>query len=100
MFACNLFEVTAAGSNPIVEGFIDVVRLAWTVHLMLIQDWVASMETLSSFSGNDMENIHSCLKSIFSNNVFKFLIDKVLRTTAYLVCVAFLTFFSLTLFLF
>ncbi|CAM8923419.1 unnamed protein product [Rhodiola kirilowii] len=75
--------VIAAGSNPIVEGFVDVVRLAWAVHLMLIQDWVADRETVSSVSENDIGNICSSLEVIFSNNVFKFLLDKVLRTAAY-----------------
>ncbi|KAL9686240.1 hypothetical protein QQ045_023695 [Rhodiola kirilowii] len=75
--------VIAAGSNPIVEGFVDVVRLAWAVHLMLIQDWVADRETVSSVSENDIGNICSSLAVIFSNNVFKFLLDKVLQTAAY-----------------
>ncbi|CAM8929011.1 unnamed protein product [Rhodiola kirilowii] len=75
--------VIAAGSNPIVEGFVDVVRLAWAVHLMLIQDWVADRETVSSVSENDIGYICSSLAVIFSNNVFKFLLDKVLQTAAY-----------------
>ncbi|XP_059635097.1 nuclear pore complex protein NUP205 [Cornus florida] len=75
--------VIAAGNDPVVEGFVDCVRLAWAIHLLLIQDGVDSRETVLSASSNDMRNISSCLEVIFSNNVFQFLLDKVLRTAAY-----------------
>uniref|UniRef100_A0A7N0VJ21 Nuclear pore complex protein NUP205 n=2 Tax=Kalanchoe fedtschenkoi TaxID=63787 RepID=A0A7N0VJ21_KALFE len=75
--------IIAAGSNPIVEGFVDAARLAWAVHLMLTEDLIANRETVSSVSANGIANICSCLEVIFSNNVFQFLLDKVLRTAAY-----------------
>lgn len=75
--------VMATGSDPIVEGFVGGVRLAWAVHLMLIHDEIAARETVSSSSSSELSNIRSCLETIFSNNVFQFLLDKVLRTAAY-----------------
>lgn len=75
--------VVAAGSDPIVEGFVGGVRLAWAVHLMLIHDEIAAGETVSSSSSSELSNIRSCLETIFSNNVFQFLLDRVLRTAAY-----------------
>lgn len=76
----------ATGNDPIVEGFVGSVRLAWAVHLMLIHDEIAARETVSSSSSSELSNIRSCLETIFSNNVFQFLLDKVLRTAAYQVC--------------
>ena len=73
----------ASGNDPIVEGFVDVVRLAWTAHLMLVQDGTIAAETVSSASSNDLGYICSCLDVIFSNNVFQFLLDKALQTAAY-----------------
>uniref|UniRef100_A0A5B7BQC9 Nuclear pore complex protein NUP205 n=1 Tax=Davidia involucrata TaxID=16924 RepID=A0A5B7BQC9_DAVIN len=75
--------VIAAGNDPNVEGFVDCIRLAWAAHLMLIQDGIDARETVSSASSSDMRNICSCLEAIFSNNVFQFLLDKILRTAAY-----------------
>ncbi|KAL1816058.1 hypothetical protein ACET3Z_018632 [Daucus carota] len=75
----NLFIV---GNDPSVEGFIGSVRLAWTVHLMTTQDVNDSRDTISSAS-SDMKDICSCLETIFTSNVFQFLLDKVLRTAAY-----------------
>ncbi|KAH9800247.1 nuclear pore complex protein NUP205 [Citrus sinensis] len=75
--------VMATGSDPIVEGFVGGVRLAWAVHLMLIHDEIAARETVSSSSSSELSNIRSCLETIFSNNVFQFLLDKALRTAAY-----------------
>ncbi|TXG61268.1 hypothetical protein EZV62_012631 [Acer yangbiense] len=78
--------VMAAGSDLIVEGFVGGIRLAWAVHLMLIHDEIAARETVSSASSNDLVHIHSCLEAIFSNNIFQFSLDKVLRTAAYQAC--------------
>ncbi|KAK2645958.1 hypothetical protein Ddye_021153 [Dipteronia dyeriana] len=76
--------VMAAGSDLIVEGFVGGIRLAWAVHLMLIHDEIAARETVSSASSsNDLVHIHSCLEAIFSNNIFQFSLEKVLRTAAY-----------------
>ncbi|KAL5547863.1 hypothetical protein UlMin_003094 [Ulmus minor] len=74
--------VMAVGNDPNVEGYVDGVRLAWAVHLMLIQDAI-NPRTVSSASSNDLAHLHSCLEVIFSNNVFQFVLDKVLRTAAY-----------------
>lgn len=73
----------AAGNDPNVEVFVGGIRLVWAVHLMLIHDGTAVRETVSSASSSDMGYIHSCLEFIFSNNVFQFLLDKVLRTASY-----------------
>ncbi|KAI5665252.1 hypothetical protein M9H77_24575 [Catharanthus roseus] len=75
--------VMIAGNDPIIEGFVDCVRLAWVVHLMLTQDGVDVKEMVPGSSSNDMQYIHSCLDIIFSNNVFEFWLDKILRTAAY-----------------
>ncbi|KAK2966314.1 hypothetical protein RJ640_018125, partial [Escallonia rubra] len=75
--------VMASGNDPIIEGFVDCARLAWAVHLMMIHDEIDARETVSSSSSNDMRYIYSCLEVIFSNNVFQFLLDKILRTAAY-----------------
>lgn len=69
--------VMAVGNNPNVEGFVGVVRLAWCVHLMLINDAV------SASSSNNSGYVNSCLEFIFSHNVFQFLLDNILRTAAY-----------------
>ncbi|KAI5441240.1 nuclear pore complex protein NUP205 isoform X1 [Lathyrus oleraceus] len=75
--------VMATGNDPIVEGFTGGIKLAWVVHLMLIQDGVATRETISSASSNEMGYLSQCLEVIFSNNVFQFLLEKVLRTAAF-----------------
>ncbi|XP_004515149.1 nuclear pore complex protein NUP205 isoform X2 [Cicer arietinum] len=75
--------VMATGNDPIVEGFTGGIRLAWAVHLMLINDGVAARDTGSSTSSNEMSYLSQCLEVIFSNNVFQFLLEKVLRTAAY-----------------
>ncbi|KAK9706158.1 hypothetical protein RND81_07G107800 [Saponaria officinalis] len=75
--------VMASVSDPIVGGFVDCVRLAWSVHLMLIQEGHAARDTVSDSVSKDFQNIKSCLEVIFSNNVFQFLLEKVLQTAAY-----------------
>ncbi|KAG7554384.1 hypothetical protein ISN44_As11g006330 [Arabidopsis suecica] len=75
--------VMASGSDPTADGFIGGIRLAWAVHLMLIHDGMSGMDTISTASTKDMGHICSCLESIFSKNVFQFLLDNVLRTAAY-----------------
>ncbi|KAM7512709.1 hypothetical protein LguiB_011584 [Lonicera macranthoides] len=75
--------VMAVGNDPIVEGLVDCVRLAWAVHLMIVQDGIDARETASSASSSELRNIFACLEIIFSNNVFQFLLDKILRTAAY-----------------
>ncbi|XP_030954556.1 nuclear pore complex protein NUP205 isoform X1 [Quercus lobata] len=75
--------VMAVGNDLNVEGFVDGVRLAWAVHLMLILDVIAARESVSNASSNDLGYLHSCLEVLFSNNVFQSLLEKVLRTAAY-----------------
>ncbi|PSS20924.1 Nuclear pore complex protein [Actinidia chinensis var. chinensis] len=75
--------VIASGSDTIVEGFLDCVRLAWAVHLMLVLDGIDARETVPSASSSDMQYIFSCLEIIFSNNVFQFFLLKILQTAAY-----------------
>ncbi|KAG2649322.1 hypothetical protein PVAP13_1NG109800 [Panicum virgatum] len=62
------------GNNMTVEGFVGVVRLAWSVHLMLTQDRSNSRE---------MSDIWSCLEIICRQNSFEFLRERVLKTAAY-----------------
>ena len=78
--------MTAAGSDPIVEGFVDCVRLAWAVHLILIQEGTDARESILSASSSEIQPIFSCLEIIFSNNVFQFFLVKILMTAAYQVC--------------
>lgn len=73
----------AVGNDPNVEGFVGSIRLAWAVHLMLIQDALTGRETISSASSSDLGYLQSCLEVIFSKNVFQFIFDEVLRTPAY-----------------
>lgn len=73
----------AVGNDLNVEGFVDCVRLAWAVHLMLILDVIAARESVSNASSNDLGYLHSCLEVLFSNNVFQSLLEKVLRTAAF-----------------
>lgn len=83
----SFFKVMLSGNDPNVEGFVDCVRLSWAVHMLIIQDGIDSRETASSASSNDIRNICSCMETIFSNNVFQFMLDKVLQTAAYQVCI-------------
>ncbi|KAJ0987901.1 hypothetical protein J5N97_006257 [Dioscorea zingiberensis] len=73
--------VVATGTNPDGEGFVDVIRLAWTVHLILTQDQGLVRE--SNASSRDLANIYSCLELVCMNNVFQFLLSRILRTAAY-----------------
>lgn len=75
--------VMIAGNDPIIEGFVDCVRHAWVVHLMLTQDDIDVKEITPTASSSNMQYICSCLDTIFSNNVFQFWLDKILRTAAY-----------------
>ncbi|KAG5379265.1 hypothetical protein IGI04_027107 [Brassica rapa subsp. trilocularis] len=75
--------VMASGSDLTADGFVGGIRLAWAVHLMLIYDGISGMDTISAASTTDMGHICSCLESIFSKNVFQFLLDNVLQTAAY-----------------
>ncbi|OMO81108.1 hypothetical protein CCACVL1_12606 [Corchorus capsularis] len=75
--------VMAVANDPNVEGFVGGVRLAWVVHLMLIYDEIGLSEAVSTASSNELGHLNLCLESVFANNVFHFLLDKVLRSAAY-----------------
>lgn len=75
--------IMAPVNDPTVGGFVDCVRLAWAVHLIVIQDGIAVRDIASLSSSKDVQNISSCLEVIFSDNVFQFFLDKVLHTAAY-----------------
>ncbi|EEF37928.1 hypothetical protein RCOM_0223370 [Ricinus communis] len=83
-FRKEFHEILMATENdPVVEGFIGGVRLAWSVHLMLINDVITAREEVSNASSTDLGYLNSSLELIFSRNVFQFLLDNVLRTAAY-----------------
>ncbi|XP_024182296.1 nuclear pore complex protein NUP205 isoform X2 [Rosa chinensis] len=75
--------VMAAGNDPNVEGFVGTIRLAWAVHLMLIQDALPGRDAISSASSSDLGYLQLCLEVVFSKNVFQFILDEVLKTAAY-----------------
>ncbi|KAJ8436841.1 hypothetical protein Cgig2_026165 [Carnegiea gigantea] len=75
--------IMAPVNDPTVGGFVDCVRLAWAVHLIVIQGGIAVRDIASLSSSKDVQNISSCLEVIFSNNVFQFFLDKILHTAAY-----------------
>lgn len=76
-------NVMALGNDPTVEGFVDAVRFAWTVHLLLIHDMVDAREAIPSASPKDLDHLQSCLEVIFSHNAFQFLLQEVIQTAAY-----------------
>lgn len=76
-------SVMAHVSDSVVEGLVDCVRLAWAVHLLLIQDTTDMRETAPSASSSGFQNALSCLDIIFSSNVFQFFQDRILQTAAY-----------------
>ncbi|PKU70654.1 hypothetical protein MA16_Dca018731 [Dendrobium catenatum] len=75
--------VMTQGNYPNVEGFIDVVRLAWAVHLIYTQDHGAAMESTLASDSRDLTPVQACLETICSRNVFQFLLFKVLKTPFY-----------------
>ncbi|XVF34671.1 hypothetical protein REPUB_Repub18cG0078900 [Reevesia pubescens] len=75
--------VMAAVNDPNAEGFVGGVRLAWAVHLILIHDEIELSEAVSTASSNELGYVNLCLESVFANNVFHFLLNKVLRSAAY-----------------
>ncbi|XP_022143113.1 nuclear pore complex protein NUP205 [Momordica charantia] len=75
--------VMASGNDPTVEGFVNAVRFAWTVHLLLIHDMIDAREAIPNASSKDLDNLQSCLDVIFSHNAFQFLLQEVIQTAAY-----------------
>lgn len=70
-------------TNSNVEDFVGVVRLAWVVHLILTHDRIASRGIVSNVSLREMSNISACLELVCSQNVFQFLLAKVIAGAAY-----------------
>ncbi|WVZ77431.1 hypothetical protein U9M48_025296 [Paspalum notatum var. saurae] len=70
-------QMMRTGNSTTIEGFVGVVRLAWSVHLMLTQDRSNSRE---------MPDIWSCLEIICRQSSFEFLCERVLKTAAYQLC--------------
>ena len=66
-----------------IVGFCDVVRLAWTVLLMLTQDKDASADAILRSSSENLSKIYACLELMSSNNVFHFLLTEILQSAAY-----------------
>ncbi|KAL8040622.1 hypothetical protein ABFX02_10G109900 [Erythranthe guttata] len=75
--------VMVAGNDPVVEGFVDCVRLAWVVHLILVQDGNDVGEIAASPLSTDTKSVFSCLEVIFANNSFQFWLDMILHSAAY-----------------
>ncbi|XP_065016073.1 nuclear pore complex protein NUP205-like isoform X2 [Musa acuminata AAA Group] len=74
--------VMATVNDPNVEGFIDGVRFAWAVHLMIEQERSTSREVSGALS-RDLASTYLCLEHVCSHNVFKFFLSGVLQTAAY-----------------
>uniref|UniRef100_A0A0D9VDH3 Nuclear pore complex protein NUP205 n=1 Tax=Leersia perrieri TaxID=77586 RepID=A0A0D9VDH3_9ORYZ len=74
--------VMRSDNNVTIEGFVGVVRLAWTVHLMLTQDRSSARDTLTS-SSRDVEDLWACLEIICRQNTFQFLRERIMQTAAY-----------------
>ncbi|VAI45227.1 unnamed protein product [Triticum turgidum subsp. durum] len=65
------------------EGFVGVVRLAWTVLLMLTQDRNSARDSVINASSRAVTDIWSCLDIICCLNAFKFLRERVMQAAAY-----------------
>ncbi|KAG0484589.1 hypothetical protein HPP92_008668 [Vanilla planifolia] len=63
-------SVMASGNNHNVEQFVDVVRLAWVVHMIYSQDEGTTREASSGFESVDLTNVSACLEIICTRNVF------------------------------
>ncbi|CAH9088046.1 unnamed protein product [Cuscuta europaea] len=69
--------------DPVVKGYINCVRHAWLVHLMLIHDGLDAQDTGLSVSSHDMRHINTCLEVIMADNVFQFWMTNILQTPAF-----------------
>jgi nuclear pore complex protein Nup205 len=58
----------AARNDPNVERFVGSIKLAWVIHLILIQDAHTERDTISSASSSDLAYLQSCLELIFPKN--------------------------------
>lgn len=75
--------VTRTCNNTTVEGFVGIVRLAWTVLLMLTQDQNSARDSVINASSGVVADIWSCLDIICRLNAFEFLRERVMQTAAY-----------------
>lgn len=69
-------------TNSNVEGFVGIVRLAWAVHLILTHDRIAPRGVISNVS-RELSSISACLELVCLQNVFQFLLEKVIASAAY-----------------
>jgi nuclear pore complex protein Nup205 len=70
-------------NNTTVNGFVGIVRLAWTVLLMLTQDQNSARDSVINSSPGVAADIWSCLDIICRLNAFEFLRERVMQTAAY-----------------
>ena len=70
-------------NNITVEGFVGIVRLAWTVLLMLTQDRNSARDSIINAPSRAVADIWSCLDIICRLNAFEFLRERVMQTAAY-----------------
>lgn len=70
-------------NDTTTEGFVGVVRLAWTVLLMLTQDRNSARDSVINASSRAVTDIWSCLDIICRLNAFKFLRERVMQAAAY-----------------
>ncbi|KAL4195214.1 hypothetical protein AMTRI_Chr05g72240 [Amborella trichopoda] len=70
--------VVAPGIDPSVGGFVDSIRFAWAVYLMITVEGKYTSSGVSSVA-----NICSCLEHACMKNVFQFSLDKIVQTPAY-----------------
>ncbi|XP_037446873.1 nuclear pore complex protein NUP205-like [Triticum dicoccoides] len=70
-------------NDTTAEGFVGVVRLAWTVLLMLTQDRNSARDSVINASSRAVTDIWSCLDIICCLNAFKFLRERVMQAAAY-----------------
>ncbi|XP_078432384.1 nuclear pore complex protein (DUF3414) isoform X2 [Wolffia australiana] len=82
VFRSEFHELVMGKVDGSITGFCDVVRLAWSVHLMLTQD-ENSADVFSRSSSQNLSKILKCLELICLNNVFQFLLVNVLHSAAY-----------------
>lgn len=75
--------VMSTVNDVTVEGFMDIVRLAWAVFMMFTSDGNFAVVTNSGSQASDAMNIRLCLERACVKNAFKFILVRVLRTAAF-----------------
>ncbi|KAG0486350.1 hypothetical protein HPP92_008445 [Vanilla planifolia] len=76
-------SVMASGNNHNVEQFVDVVRLAWVVHMIYSQDEGTTREASSGFESRGFDKCLCLLGNYLHKECFHFLLANVLQTPAY-----------------